>query len=157
CVPRELWWDNPKTIAAQLFVGRERRLNERYQALVSHYAFLPLFCLARRPQEKPRVEGRVRHLQRDWATPVPRVHDLAELNTHLRACCARDRDRIQQGQTESIGQRFSREVPQAPALPAYPFDPCLWQPDKVDKYQTIRVDTNRYSVPRTAAFQNVSV
>jgi hypothetical protein len=52
-------------VAAQLFVGRERRLTERYQALVSHYAFMPLFCLERRPQEKPRVEGRVRHLQRE--------------------------------------------------------------------------------------------
>jgi len=86
CVPHELWWDNPKTVASQLFVGRQRRLNERYQALVSHYAFTPLFCLVRRPQEKGHVEGRVRHLQRDWATPVPRVRDLAELNAPLRSC-----------------------------------------------------------------------
>ena len=84
CVPREVWWDNPKTVAPHLFAGRERRLNERYQALASHYLFEPLFCMVRRPQEKPRVEGRVRHLQQDWATPVPEVHDLAELNVHLR-------------------------------------------------------------------------
>jgi transposase len=58
CVPRELWWDNPRTVAPHLLVGRERRLHERYQALVSHYAFEPRFCLVRRPQEKPRVKGR---------------------------------------------------------------------------------------------------
>jgi len=157
CVPKELWWDNPKTVAPHLLIGRARELNDRYQALSSHYAFEPLFCLVRRPQEKPHVEGRVRHLQRDWATPVPRVQDLAELNAHLRACCLRDRDRTQAGQTESIGERFSRETDKALSLPSYPFDPCLHRPAQVDKYQMVRFDTNRYSVPRFAAFQKVTV
>jgi transposase len=123
--PRELWWDNPKTVAPHIFVGRQRRLNDRYQALSSHYTFEPLFCMVRRPQEKPHVEGRVRHLQRDWATPVPKAQDLAELNTYLRACCQRDRDRIQAGQTESIGQRFAREQEKALPLPEQGFDPCI--------------------------------
>jgi|SRR5580692_1630191 transposase len=159
CVPREVWWDNPKTVAPQLFAGRERRLNERYLALSSHYAFEPLFCMVREPQEKPRVEGRVRHLQRDWATPVPRTQDRAELNVHLRACCMRDRDRIQQGQTETIGQRFAREtiVEASRSLPTGQFDPCISEPAKVDKYQTARFETNRYSAPRSAAFQAVTV
>jgi transposase len=157
CVPRELWWDNPKTVAAQLLAGRQRRLHDRYQALVSHYAFEPLFCRVRRPQEKPRVENRVRHLQRDWATPVPRLRDLAELNGHLRACCLRDRARIQAGQTETIGQRFAQDADKALSLHDHPFDPCLFQPAKVDKYQMVRCDTNRYSVPRSAAFQTVTL
>jgi hypothetical protein len=46
-------------VAPHLFKGRQRLINERYQALASHYNFEPLFCLVRRPQEKPRVEGRV--------------------------------------------------------------------------------------------------
>jgi transposase len=157
CVPREVWWDNPKTVAPQLFVGRERRLNERYLALSSHYAFEPLFCMVRKPQEKPRAEGRVRHMQRDWATPVPKVQDRPELNVHLRTCCLRERERVQQGQTETIGQRFARECSNAMSLPARPFDPCITDPAKVDKYQTVRFDTNRYSTPRSAAFQTVTV
>ena len=156
-VPRELWWDNPKTVAPHLLAGRERRLNERYQALVSHYAFEPLFCMVRQPQEKPRVEGRVRHLQRDWATPVPKVQDLDELNRHLRECCLRDRERRQAGQTETIGQRFAREIAQALPLPDQRFDACITQPAKVNKYQMARFDNNRYSVPRSAAFQAVTV
>ena len=123
CVPREVWWDNPKTVAAQVLVGRQRQLHARYQALASHYTFEPLFCRVRQPQEKPHVEGRVRHLQRDWATPVPQVRDLAELNAHLRSCCVRDRERMQAGQTDYIGQRFAREQEQALSLPAQPFDP----------------------------------
>jgi transposase len=156
-VPHEVWWDNPRTVAPHLFAGRQRGLNERYQALASHYAFEPLFCMVRQPQEKPRVEGRVRYLQRDWATPVPKVHDRAELNTHLRDCCRRERQRVQAGQAQTIGERFLQERERALSLPEHPFDACIVQPAKVDKYQMARFDNNRYSVPRCAAFQAVTV
>jgi len=157
CVPREVWWDNPTTVAPHLFKGRQRQLNARYQALASHYNFEPLFCMVRRPQEKPRVEGRVQFLQQDWATPVPRVKDLAELNADLRVCCLRDRERTQAGQTQTIGQRFECERVKALSLPERAFDPCLAQPAKVDKYQTVRFDSNSYSVPRPYAFSTVTV
>lgn len=156
-VPREVWWDNPKTVVPFLFKGRQRVLNGRYQALASHYRFEPLFCRVRQPQEKPHVEGRVRHLQRDWATPVPAVKDLAELNARLRACCLAERERTQAGQTETIGQRFARDVAQALSLPSRAFDPCIAQPAHVDKYPTVRFDGNAYSVPRALAFQAVTV
>lgn len=157
CCPREVWWDNPTTVATQIFKGRQRRLHERYAALASHYCFEPLFCLVRRPQEKPHVEGRVKFLQRDWATPVPAAADLAALNTHLRSCCLRDRERTQAGQSETIGQRFQRDQEKALSLPGRCFDPCLRQPAKVDKYQTVRFDHNGYSVPRVFAFTTVTV
>jgi transposase len=157
CVPRELWWDNPKTVAPLIFKGRARGLNERYAALASHYIFDPLFCLVRQPQEKPRVEGRVKGLQRDWATPVPQVPDRHQLNEHLRKCALMDRGRTQADQHETIGQRFAHEGAQALPLPPQPFDACIRQPAQVDKYQTVRFDHNRYSVPRAFAFQTVTV
>ena len=85
CVPRELWWDNPTTVVSQIFKGRERRPNERYAALASHYTFDPLFCMPARGNEKPRAETRVKVLQRQWATPVPHVADLDALNACVRA------------------------------------------------------------------------
>jgi hypothetical protein len=113
--------------------------------------------MVRQPKEKPRVEGRVQFLQRDWATPLPAVRYMAGLNSHLRACCLRDRERIQAGHQETIGQRFERERAGALALPARRFDPRMPQPDKVDKYQTVRFDRNAYSVPRAYAFATVTV
>jgi transposase len=91
-VPRELWWDNPRTVAPWLFPGRQRRLHAGYAALASHYRFDPLFCMVRQPQEKPRVEGRVKFCQQDWATPVPAAKDLVHLNAYLRDCALRDRE-----------------------------------------------------------------
>jgi hypothetical protein len=56
CIPKEVWWDNPKTVATAILLGRERRLHPRYAALASHYVFNPLFCTPRRGNEKPDVE-----------------------------------------------------------------------------------------------------
>jgi transposase len=159
CVPRELWWDNPKTVATYILQGRHRTLHPRYAALASHYNFTPRFCMPKTPTEKPRVEKRVQDLQRQWATPVPRVQDLVELNLHLHRQCLESRQRTCSDNALSVGERFEQD--RAAALPLPPtrhrFDPCIIQPGQVDKYQTVRFDRNSYSVPRRWAFRPVSV
>ncbi|MFH1417356.1 MAG: IS21 family transposase [Planctomycetota bacterium] len=157
CVPREVWWDNPRTVVTAILKGRKRTPHERYAALASHYVFEPQFCMPARGNEKPHVENRVFDLQRRWATPVPQFKDLAELNAYLRACCLKDHHRTVAGQTETIGDRFDRDVASAGRLPAQPFDPCVPKEAKVDKYQTVRFDNNRYSTPRNCAFRAVTV
>jgi hypothetical protein len=157
CVPRELWWDNPKTVAIHIHRGRERTLHPRFAALASHYLFAPRFCMPATPTEKPRVENRVRDVQRQWATPVPRVTDYTDLNTRLRAQCLAARERTCSDNTLSVGARFEQDRAAAIALPTHAFDPCVIQPAQVDKYQTVRFDRNQYSVPRRWAFRTVSV
>lgn len=157
CVPVELWWDNPKTVAIHLFQGRQRTLHPRYAALASHYPFTPKFCLPATATEKPRVEKRVFDLQRQWATPVPRVADLAELNGHLRKCSLATRERTCGDNEVSVGVRFEQDKAAALAIPPRPFDACVFQPGQVDKYQTAPFDGNRYSVPRRWAFRTVTV
>jgi hypothetical protein len=100
--------------------------------------------------EKPRVENRVYDLQRRWATPVPTVKDLDELNSHLRRCCLAERDRTVSGQSQTIGERFEQEKAAALSLPKYGFDPCVTTPAKVDHYQRVQYDRARYSVPRSS-------
>src|SRR5205823_9753118 len=102
-VPREVWWDNPTTVVAQIFRGRDRRPNERYAALSSHYAFEALFCMPARGNEKPYAETRVRVLQRQWATPVPQAANLAAFNRVLRDRCLSEAGRTVDGHDESIG------------------------------------------------------
>lgn len=157
CVPREVWWDNPTTVVKQILHGRERRPNARYAALASHYTFEPLFCMPARGNEKPYAETRVRVLQRQWSTPVPEAAHLDALNAYLRRCCLAEAGRTVAGHEESIGQRFQRDLAFARPLPAAAFDPCVAQAACVDKYQTVRFDRNRYSVPRRLAFQSVTV
>jgi len=157
CVPWEVWWDNPTTVATAVLEGRRRKVQSRYAALASHYRFDPRFCMPARGNEKPAVEHSVYDLQRDWATPVPRAEDLAELNVYLRSCALAKRDHTMAGKTQTIGELFEQDQQAALALPAHVFDPFVPQAAKVDKYQTVRFDTNRYSVPRRWAFETVTI
>jgi transposase len=157
CVPREVWWDNPTTLVQQLFPGRQRKVGPLYAALASHYNFEPLFCMPARGNEKSYAENRVKVLQKQWATPVPQVADLATLNRDLRQRCQAEAARTVAGRAETIGQRFLLDQARALPVPAYPFDACIQQAAQVDKYQTVRLDSNHYSVPRHWAFQSVTV
>jgi transposase len=160
CIPKEVWWDNPKTVATLILQGRERRLHPRYAALASHYRFDPLFCMPARGNEKPDAEGTVKAVQRRFATPVPRVADLDELNMDFHKRCEAEHERTVQSTFGpfQIGSRFAEEKAAATPLPKYRFDPCVIRPAvPVDKYQTVAFDGNRYSVPRSFAFQTVTV
>lgn len=159
-VPREVWWDNPKTVATLIFRGRERQCHPRYAALASHYRFDPRFCMPARGNEKPDAEGTVKAVQRRFATPVPQVADLDELNAHLRRRCEAERQRAVQAMagTFVIQDRLAEDLAAAEPLPARRFDACVIQPAvAVDKYQTVLFDGCRYSVPRPFAFRTVTV
>ena len=113
-----------------------------------------------RGNEKPDAESTVKAVQRRFATPVPRVKDLDELNVFLRQRCEAERSRTVQSLTGPfvIGARFEEERAVAAPLPKHRFDPgVLHPPVHVDKYQTVAFETNRYSVPRSFAFEMVAV
>ena len=159
-VPKEVWWDNPRTVATLILQGRERRLHPRYAALASHYLFEPLFCMPARGNEKPDAEGTVKAVQRRFATPVPRVASLDELNRFFRKRCEAERERVVQSLFGpfTIQDRLTEDLAAALPLPNHRFDPCVIHPAvAVDKYQTVAFDTNRYSVPRPFAFRMVTV
>jgi transposase len=160
CVPKEVWWDNPKTVATLILQGRQRQVHPRYAALASHYVFDPRFCMPARGNEKPDAESTVRAVQRRFATPVPRAADLDELNMYFCNRCEAERTRTVAalfGPFE-IGARFAEEHAAAAPLPEHRFDACVIRyAVPVDKYQTVAFDSNRYSVPRRLAFQTVTV
>ena len=88
---------------------------------------------------------------------MPKVHDHDDLNALLRRCSLAELDRTCAGQSQTIGQRFALDKAAALALPIHAFDPCIREFKKVDKFQTVAFDSNRYSVPRRWAFQAVTV
>ena len=159
-VAKEVWWDNPKTVATLVLKGRERQLHPRYAALASHYVFDPRCCMPARGNEKPDAEGTVKAVQRRFATPVPRVADRDELNLFFRKCCEAERERTVQSLLGPflIKTRLAEDLAAATPLPKHPFDPCVIDPAVgVDKYQTVAFDCNRYSVPRPFAHRMVTV
>lgn len=157
CVARQVWWDNPKTIATAILPGRQRQFHERWLALASYYCFEPWACMPAKGQEKPRVENRVKDLQRRFAVPVPKVASLAELNRGLLDFCRRDQQRTIRGRTASIGEQLAEEQAVALRLPPASFASVVYQEAVVDKYQQARYDNVFYSVPPSAAFRVVTM
>jgi len=159
-VPKEVWWDNPKTVATLIQKGRERQLHPRYAALASHYLFNAQFCMPARGNEKPDAEGTVKAVQRRFATPVPCVANLDELNAFFRNRCEAEKERTVQSLFGPfvIKDHLAEDLAAATPLPKHRFDPCVIHPAvAVDKYQTVAFDANRYSVPRRLAFGMVAV
>ena len=159
-VAKEVWWDNPKTVATLILEGRQRQLHPRYAALACHYVFDPCFCTPGRGNEKPDAESTVKAVQRRFSTPVPCVTDLDELNKFFRDRCEAERQRVVQSLTGAftIRARLAEDLAAGTPLPAHRFDPCVIRPAvAVDKYQTVPFDNTRYSVPRAFAFEMVTV
>jgi hypothetical protein len=159
-VAKEVWWDNPRTVATLILAGRERQVHLRYAAFASHYVFDPRFCMPARGNEKPDAEGTVKAVQKRFATPVPRVADLEELNAFFRKRCEAERERVVQSLFGpfTVKDRLAEDLAAASPLPSHRFDPCVIRAAVgVDKFQTVAFDNNRYSVPRSFAFQVVTV
>lgn len=159
-VPREVWWDNPRTVATLILKGRQRQVHPRYAALASHHLFEPMFCMPARGNEKPDAEGAVKAVQKRFATPVPRAGDLDQLNASLRRWCESERDRVVRSLSGpfAIKDRLAEDLAAALPLPRDRFEACVIRPAvAVDKYQSVAFDGSRYSVPRAFAFGLVTV
>jgi hypothetical protein len=56
-----------------------------------------------------------------------------------------------------VQARFAEDRALALPVPEMSFDACVMQSGQVDKYQTVRFDSNSYSVPRRFAFRPVMI
>ena len=142
-VPKEVWWDNPRTVATLILLGRERQLQPRYAALASHYVFAPTLSACRHAATRSLdAEGDRQGRAEAVRPPVPCVADLEELNAFFRKRCeAGSRDRVVQsllGPFTIQGPPRPKTWPRRALLPPHRFDPCVIRPAvAVDKFQTV--------------------
>ena len=159
-MPHEVWWDNPTDGGRPDLQGpRADGPTSEYAALASHYNFEPLFCMPARGNEKPHAENRVQGAAAAVGHAGAARSPTWTPERSPAACCLRaKRQRTVGGHAETIGQRFERDRAARPAVArAHASTPASRRAAKVDKYQTVRFDNNRYSVPRAWRFQAVTV
>jgi len=151
-----LIYDNMTTAVQKVFQGRDRRLQENFIKFKSYYNFTPRFCNLGQGHEKGGVEGLVGYARRNYMVPVPIVGSLEELNDNLlEACIAYGGHRIA-GQEERVEDLYERENKYLLSLPEVPFTNIETRTGKVDKFSTIYVDKNRYSVPTEYVCRKIS-
>lgn len=139
-------YDNMK-VAVKRFVGTEKEPTEGLLKLSIYYGFRFRFCNVRRGNEKGHVERTVDVLRRKAFAFRDTFETLEEANAYLLEVCSRLNNKpqdIYQGQ--SAAERTEQEKPYWLVLPPM-FDAARIGHFRVDKYSTVVVDQNRYSVP----------
>ena len=155
-VPKRVIFDNGKVAVKDGF-GANARKQAGYAALSAHYGFEAVFCNPASGNEKGLVEGLVGYIRRNVCVPVPRTEDMDELNQMLRERCLKYLDHRIRGKEATVGTMLVQEKDALYPLPGYPFDPCKRTYGRVDRFCTVRFDTNNYSVPAAYCGKEVSI
>lgn len=155
-VPRRVIFDNGKVAVKDGF-GAHARKQAGYAALAAHYGFEAIFCNPASGNEKGLVEGLVGYSRRNTCVPVPKVESMEELNCLLREKCRKYLSHQIRGKENNVGSMLAEEKEKLYPLPKYPFDPCKRSTGRVDRFCTIRFDSNNYSVPCEFCGREVSV
>lgn len=144
---RTLIYDNLSSAVEKVLKGKDRKLQESFEKFRAYYNFEARFCNKGQGHEKGGVEGLVGYARRNFLVPLPRVESLEELNAHLLAECAAYGDHRIAGRDRAVKELFEEEKQHLVSLPQLPFSNLDTASARVDKYGTVIVDKNRYSVP----------
>mgnify|MGYP001189163444 CR=1 FL=1 len=151
-------YDNMKTAVEAIFVGKERRYNQRFLQMCSHHLVEPVACTPAAGWEKGQVENQVGNLRDQLFLPKPRVSRLAEFNAWLVDQCVAYAKRTAHPEFKdrTIWEVFQDEQTSLIALRG-PFDGFVEKVVRASTTCLIMADHNRYSVDARAAGRMVRV
>ena len=156
-VPRELWYDNLKSVVLERR-GDAIRFNPRLLDFAGAYHFLPKPVAVARGNEKGRVERAIRYV-RDSFFAARAWRDIDDLNAQAREWCegvAADRP-WPDDRSVCVREAFERERGSLMALPddRSPVDERVEV--RIGKTPYARFDLNEYSVPHTHVRRTLTV
>lgn len=156
-VPRRGIYDNMRTAVDKVGRGKQRQVNIRFAALVSHFLFEAEFCNPASGWEKGQIEKNVRDARHRLWQPTPSFPTLDALNDWLETRC-RELWSLTQHSTQpgTIGDAWEEEVRHLMPMPR-PFDGFVEYSKRVSPTCLVHLERNRYSVPASFANQPVSL
>lgn len=140
-------YDNLTSAVHKVLQGRNRIEQESFRKFRSYYNYEARFCNPGCAHEKGGTEGAIGYVRRNYMVPIPVVESFEELNGRLLEACLRHGGHRMNGRTETVDALFEKEKEHLIPLPAVPFSNLRLLEAKVDKYSTVMVDKNHYSVP----------
>lgn len=157
-VPARGIYDNMKTAVDKVGRGKQRDVNIRFAAMVSHYLFEAEFCNPASGWEKGQIEKNVQDSRHRIWHQLPAFGSLAALNDWLQQRCISLWEElahpVQQGR--SIAEVYAEE---RACLMAHsqPFDGFVEHTKRVSPTCLISFERNRYSVPASYANRPISL
>jgi transposase len=129
-----------------------------YVRFAAHYGFRPDFCEAADPESKGVVEHLCGYAQRDLVVPQDNfAGDLATGNRQARLWGLEVNGRVHSETQARPDERLAQERPLMRPLPSLRPALCRGEVRKVDRLQTIRFGSARYSLPTAWVGQPIEV
>ncbi|QGX38415.1 IS21 family transposase [Permianibacter aggregans] len=157
-VPRRGIYDNMKTAVDKIGRGKQRQVNQRFQAMVGHYLFEPQFCNPASGWEKGQVEKAVLDARHRLWHEAPSFSSLAELNHWLAARCQSlwQETAHPEYRARSLAECQADEQSEMMPVPAA-FDGFVEESKRVSSTCLITHEHTRYSVPASYANRPISL
>ena len=156
-VPQRGIYDNMRTAVDKVGQGKQRQVNARFSAMVSHFMFEAEFCNPASGWEKGQIEKNVQDARHRLWQPMPNVPSLAALNDWLEARCRELWTGIPHGvRPGSIADAWTEEAPRLMEV-TRPFDGFVEYVKRVSPTCLVHLERNRYSAPASFANRPVSL
>jgi transposase len=150
-----LIYDNLSTAVQRIYRGKERDLQKEYEKFTGYYNFQARFCNPGAAHEKGGVEGLVGYARRNYMVPVPQAKSIEELNEKLLSDCLAYGGHKMATREQSVNDLYEDEKSHLIALPEVSFSNIRSICATSDKYATVIIDKNHYSVPTRYARMKV--
>ena len=144
-------FDNLSLAVDKVLRGKKRKEQDAFVRFRSWYTFEGRFCNPGKGNEKGGVEGLVGFSRRNFLVPIPRGENLEEINEDLLRECISYGSRHIEGREGTVKDLHDIEKGLLLPLTRYPFTNEQTLSSRTDKYATVMVDKNRYSVPSSYA------
>ncbi len=142
-----LIYDNLTSAVRKVLRGRNREEQASFVKFRAYHSFEARFCNPGQGHEKGGVEGIVGYARRNYLVPVPDASSLGALNQEVLRKCVQYGPHQIQGREQCVNALFEEERSALLSVPQTRFRNVRTRSGKVDKYATVTVDHNRYSVP----------
>jgi len=157
-IPERGLYDNMKTAVDKVGRGKQRSVNARFTAMVSHYLFEAEFCNPASGWEKGQIEKNVLDSRRRIWQDAPAFKSLAELNAWLKQRCLALWQELPhpEDKRHTVDAYWQAERESLMAVPSA-FDGFVEYHKRVSSICLITHEHNRYSVPVSFANRPVSL
>jgi len=149
-------YDND-TVAVKRFVGTAKEPTQGLLQLSLYYLFAYRFCNARKGNEKGHVERSVEYVRRKAFCQADSFTSLEEANQHLVSTCDILNATLLSQMPDTTPQALFEEEKELLRPAPVPFESAEIGEHRVDKYSTIQVFQNRYSVPEQYVGKMITV
>ena len=147
-VPGQIVYDNMKTAVAKFTIKQSDKVPTNDLLKISaYYQFDYRFCNAAKGNEKGHVERSVEYIRRKAFSRYDQFESLEQAQQHLLKIVNQLNDKPVKGQSRNINEVLKVEQENMIQLPIAPYEYAITEHYRVDKYHTICVDTNHYSIP----------